>query len=98
MAIQSGYHERPAIINDVIKIHSGITGRSIIFTSTKRDANELCMNTVLKVEAQALHGDIPQAQREITLKVRERKTTLCSDFIAYSYDLRPDVTAQKANY
>ena len=69
LAIQSGYHQRPSIINDVIRVHSGINGRTMIFCETKKDANELSMNKVLTVEAQVLHGDIPQQQREITLKV-----------------------------
>ena len=39
----------------------------MIFTSTKKEANELALNSVLKQETQVLHGDINQTQREITL-------------------------------
>lgn len=39
----------------------------MIFTSTKKEANELALNSVIKQETQVLHGDINQAQREITL-------------------------------
>jgi len=42
-------------------------GRTIIFASTKKEANELTLNDVLRQECQVLHGDIPQKQREMTL-------------------------------
>ena len=41
----------------------------MIFSKTKQDANELALSSYLKQECQVLHGDIPQKQREITLKV-----------------------------
>jgi ATP-dependent RNA helicase DDX21 len=49
-------------------VYSGSHGRTIIFTSTKKEAAELTMNPSLKVDAQCLHGDIPQRQREVTLQ------------------------------
>lgn len=40
-------------------------GRTIIFTETKNDANELA-GTLSEINgARALHGDIPQGQREV---------------------------------
>ena len=42
-------------------------GRSIIFTETKNDANELASLLSESIGARALHGDIPQSQREVTL-------------------------------
>lgn len=41
----------------------------MVFTSTKQEASELGLNSSLNQECQVLHGDIPQKQREITLKV-----------------------------
>lgn len=41
----------------------------MVFTETKKEANELGLSDALKVETQVLHGDIEQRQREITLKV-----------------------------
>ena len=41
----------------------------MIFTRTKQEANELALSSSLKQDSQVLHGDIPQKQREITLKV-----------------------------
>ena len=42
----------------------------MVFCETKAEANELSMNPAMKVDAQVLHGDIAQNQREITLKVQ----------------------------
>ena len=42
--------------------------RVIIFTETKKEANELLLEESMKGACAALHGDIPQAQRENTLK------------------------------
>ena len=50
-----------------LQVYSGAHGRAMIFTSTKKEANELALNSVLKQETQVLHGDINQTQREITL-------------------------------
>ena len=41
--------------------------RSIVFTQTKAEANELYLSEKLK-DIEVLHGDIPQQQREITFK------------------------------
>uniref|UniRef100_A0A2K5J930 RNA helicase n=1 Tax=Colobus angolensis palliatus TaxID=336983 RepID=A0A2K5J930_COLAP len=52
----------------VIRVYSGHQGRTIIFHETKKEAQELSQNSAIKQDAQSLHGDIPQKQREITLK------------------------------
>ncbi|XP_067858751.1 nucleolar RNA helicase 2 [Heptranchias perlo] len=68
MAIACHWSQRAAVIGDVIQVYSGSHGRTIIFCETKKDVNELVMNTSIKQDAQCLHGDIPQNQREITLR------------------------------
>ncbi|XP_025059354.1 nucleolar RNA helicase 2, partial [Alligator sinensis] len=68
LAIECHWSRRAAIIGDVIQVYSGSHGRTIIFCETKKEANELALNTSIKQDAQVLHGDIPQKQREITLK------------------------------
>jgi len=46
-----------------------IFGKTIVFTDTKRDADELVSGGVFKsLTAQALHGDVGQKQRDATLK------------------------------
>ena len=45
-----------------------IFGKTIVFTETKRDADELVSGAIFKsLSAQALHGDIGQKQRDATL-------------------------------
>eukprot|EP00730_Choanoeca_flexa_P018423 TRINITY_DN8957_c0_g1_i1.p1 TRINITY_DN8957_c0_g1~~TRINITY_DN8957_c0_g1_i1.p1 ORF type:complete len:746 (+),score=242.38 TRINITY_DN8957_c0_g1_i1:87-2324(+) len=68
LAIRCPWHERKAVIADVVQMYSGSYGRTIIFTQTKKDANELALDADLKQESQVLHGDIPQKQREISLQ------------------------------
>ena len=58
--------QRSTIVADMIKSH-GAAGRSIVFTDTKKDANELTASLSENCGAMALHGDIPQNQREVTL-------------------------------
>ncbi|XP_044468464.1 DEAD-box ATP-dependent RNA helicase 7-like [Mangifera indica] len=54
---------RAQVIPDIIRCHSS-GGRTIIFTETKESASQLA--DVLP-GARALHGDIQQSQREVTL-------------------------------
>ncbi|KAM8774341.1 nucleolar RNA helicase 2 [Rhynchonycteris naso] len=68
LAIKCHWTQRAAVIGDVIRVYSGFHGRTIIFCETKKEAQELSQNTSIKQDAQSLHGDIPQKQREITLK------------------------------
>ncbi|XP_023684843.1 nucleolar RNA helicase 2 isoform X1 [Paramormyrops kingsleyae] len=68
LAIACHWSQRAAVIGDVIQVYSGSHGRTIIFCETKKEATELSLNTSMKQSAQSLHGDIPQKQREITLK------------------------------
>lgn len=46
-----------------------IFGKTIVFTETKRDADDIVSGSVFKsLTAQALHGDVGQKQRDATLK------------------------------
>nr|XP_030131469.3 nucleolar RNA helicase 2 [Taeniopygia guttata] len=68
LAIECHWSQRAAVIGDVIQVYSGSQGRTIVFCETKKEANELALNASIKQDCQSLHGDIPQKQREITLK------------------------------
>uniref|UniRef100_A0A8C9ZGW3 RNA helicase n=1 Tax=Sander lucioperca TaxID=283035 RepID=A0A8C9ZGW3_SANLU len=68
LAIACHWSQRAAVIGDVIQVYSGSHGRTIVFCETKKEANELSLNASIKQSTQSLHGDIPQKQREITLK------------------------------
>lgn len=58
---------RRATLADIVKVYSG-RGRSIVFTNTKQEANELALESSISSECQVLHGDIAQSTRETTLK------------------------------
>lgn len=68
LAIACHWSQRAAVIGDVIQVYSGSHGRTIVFCETKKEANELALNSSVKQSSQSLHGDIPQKQRELTLK------------------------------
>uniref|UniRef100_A0A2I3S0M6 RNA helicase n=1 Tax=Pan troglodytes TaxID=9598 RepID=A0A2I3S0M6_PANTR len=68
LAIQCHWSQRPAVIGDVLQVYSGSEGRAIIFCETRKNVTEMAMNPHIKQNAQCLHGDIAQSQREITLK------------------------------
>uniref|UniRef100_A0A7N4PD17 RNA helicase n=1 Tax=Sarcophilus harrisii TaxID=9305 RepID=A0A7N4PD17_SARHA len=68
LAIQCHWSQRAAVIGDVIQVYSGNDGRAIIFCETKKNVAEMALNPHIKQNAQCLHGDIAQSQREITLK------------------------------
>jgi len=67
-AINCPYFARNSTVGDVVLCYGGIHCRTIIFTETKKDANEIMLNSKIKGECQVLHGDIPQKQREITFQ------------------------------
>uniref|UniRef100_H0XXF8 Nucleolar RNA helicase 2 n=1 Tax=Otolemur garnettii TaxID=30611 RepID=H0XXF8_OTOGA len=64
LAIKCHWTQRAAVIRNVI----GHQGRTIIFCKTKKEAQELSQSVAIKQDVQSLHEDIPQKQREITLK------------------------------
>ncbi|KAJ2474597.1 hypothetical protein EV174_005570 [Coemansia sp. RSA 2320] len=91
-AIVTPWKTRHDIVADMVAVY-GKAGRSIIFTETKADANRLAQLPKFVNGAQALHGDIPQAQREITLKAfREGslRVIICTDVAARGLDI-PEV-------
>ena len=74
MVLPCHWSQRNQMLPDLVRCY-GACGRTIIFTETKRDANELL--NVLS-EARALHGDIPQACLPLAA-CATRTTTFCDD-------------------
>lgn len=68
LAISCPYYNRPATIADVLLCYGGKDKKTIVFTQTKAEANELLQNGNIKINIDVLHGDIPQPQREVTMK------------------------------
>ena len=60
--------QKISAIGDVVMVYGGAHSRTIIFTDTKEEANNIMLNGQLKIDMQVLHGDIPQNQREVTFK------------------------------
>jgi len=54
-------------ISDCLAVYGNTKSRSIVFCETKKECNELVVNAAIKHECAALHGDIPQSQRETTM-------------------------------
>ena len=71
-----------------------IFGKTIVFTQTKRDADELVSGGVFKsLTAQALHGDVAQKQRDATLSAFRAgafNVLVATDVAARGIDI-PDV-------
>eukprot|EP01080_Neovahlkampfia_damariscottae_P009467 gene9467-1673_t len=67
LVIQCDSNTRRATLADVVRLYGG-RGKSIVFTNTKAEANELAISSSISSQCQVLHGDIAQNQREITLK------------------------------
>ena len=44
------------------------SGKTIVFTQTKADANSLILSDKIKQDIEVMHGDIAQNQREVTMK------------------------------
>ncbi|KAI8353748.1 P-loop containing nucleoside triphosphate hydrolase protein [Mortierella sp. GBAus27b] len=89
-AIASTWQSRKDVIGDVVAVYGGNRGLTVIFTNTKAEADELGLTPKLKADAKVLHGDIPQAQRELTLQgFREAKVKciICTDVLARGIDI-----------
>ena len=77
IAIESPYHDRLDALTKVRKYFIimtisvncyGGTGRVIVFSSTKADANSLLLSDKITHDVEVMHGDIAQNQREVTIK------------------------------
>lgn len=74
LAIHCPYFNRTATLADILLVYGGLHSKTIVFSHTKSDANEVIMSEKIKNETEVLHGDIAQNQREVTLKrFRENK-------------------------
>ena len=65
-------------------------GKAIVFTQTKRDADEVSVALTASIASEALHGDISQPQRERTLNgFRQGKFTVlvATDVAARGLDI-----------
>ncbi|KAK2077547.1 hypothetical protein QBZ16_004392 [Prototheca wickerhamii] len=84
------WSQRSEVIRDLVRCY-GALGRTIIFTDTKADADQLTETLSESMGARALHGDIAQSQREVTLAgFREGKFSVlvATDVAARGLDIK----------
>lgn len=67
MCVRTPAMSKRSVLVDLITVY-GRGGKSIVFTQTKRDADDVSMSLSRTVGCEALHGDIAQHQREKTLQ------------------------------
>lgn len=94
IAIPCHWQGRPTLLANLLGIYAKKTSRTIIFAETKKDCNELAVHPEIKQDAQVLHGDIAQDQRETTMKAfREGKLRLliATDVAARGLDMNVDL-------
>ncbi|GAB4848223.1 DEAD-box ATP-dependent RNA helicase 3, chloroplastic [Ancistrocladus abbreviatus] len=65
-AIPATATSKRTILSDIVTVYAR-GGKTIVFTQTKRDADEVSMALTNSIASEALHGDISQHQRERTL-------------------------------
>jgi len=91
LMLQCPWQNKAATVGDLISVYGGANGRVLVFTDTKREANELVVNPAIKLDSQALHGDISQSQRETTLEAFRSGTVRCviaTDVAARGLDIK----------
>ncbi|KAJ0640965.1 putative RNA helicase transcription factor interactor and regulator CCHC(Zn) family [Helianthus annuus] len=75
-AIPTTTTSKRTILGDLVTVYAK-GGKTIVFTQTKRDADEVSMALTNSITSEALHGDISQHQRERTLNgFRQGKFTV----------------------
>ncbi|KAJ0743763.1 putative RNA helicase transcription factor interactor and regulator CCHC(Zn) family [Helianthus annuus] len=75
-AIPTTSTSKRTILGDLVTVYAK-GGKTIVFTQTKRDADEVSIALTNSITSEALHGDISQHQRERTLNgFRQGKFTV----------------------
>ncbi|XVF41678.1 hypothetical protein PTKIN_Ptkin01aG0299300 [Pterospermum kingtungense] len=75
-AVSTTATSKRTILSDLITVYAK-GGKTIVFTQTKKDADEVSLALTNSIASEALHGDISQHQRERTLNAfRQGKFTV----------------------
>ncbi|KAL6513232.1 DEAD-box ATP-dependent RNA helicase 3, chloroplastic [Orobanche gracilis] len=88
-AISTTTTSKRSILSDLVTVYAR-GGKAIVFTQTKRDADEVSLVLANSIASEALHGDISQHQRERTLNgFRQGKFTVlvATDVAARGLDI-----------
>lgn len=83
--------ERGDTLADLCKVHAGAFGKTLVFTDTKKECDELATHPgLVQMGAGQLHGDIPQATREVTMenfRAGKIKLLIATDVAARGLDV-----------
>ncbi|KAH7542868.1 hypothetical protein FEM48_Zijuj02G0120900 [Ziziphus jujuba var. spinosa] len=88
-ALSTTATSKRTILSDLVTVYAK-GGKTIVFTQTKRDADEVSLALSNSIASEALHGDISQHQRERTLNgFRQGKFTVlvATDVAARGLDI-----------
>ncbi|XP_047172908.1 DEAD-box ATP-dependent RNA helicase 3, chloroplastic-like isoform X2 [Vigna umbellata] len=88
-AISATATSKRTILSDLVTVYAK-GGKTIVFTQTKKDADEVSLALTNSITSEALHGDISQHQRERTLNgFRQGKFTVlvATDVAARGLDI-----------
>ena len=91
MMVPENDQVRMGLLEDVITVEAGVDAKCIVFTQTKREADELVAGSSFRVmSAGVLHGDLTQKQRDVTLENFKRgkfKILVATDVAARGIDI-----------
>jgi ATP-dependent RNA helicase DDX21 len=88
-AVQVTHESRRSILVDLLTVYAE-GGRAIVFTKTKREADEVAAGVASHLPCEALHGDMGQKERERALAaLKEGRTTVlvATDVAARGLDI-----------
>lgn len=68
LALKHNIADKISLLSDILKWYGGLTKKTIIFTETKNEANEIMTSSHLGDSIEILHGDITQYRREVSLQ------------------------------
>ncbi|XP_027935864.1 DEAD-box ATP-dependent RNA helicase 3, chloroplastic-like [Vigna unguiculata] len=88
-ALSATATSKRTVLSDLITVYAK-GGKTIVFTQTKKDADEVSLALTSSIASEALHGDISQHQRERTLNgFRQGKFTVlvATDVAARGLDI-----------
>ncbi|XP_057424111.1 DEAD-box ATP-dependent RNA helicase 3, chloroplastic-like [Lotus japonicus] len=75
-AVSATTNSKRTMLSDLVTVYAK-GGKTIVFTRTKKDADEVSLSLTNSIASEALHGDISQHQRERTLNgFRQGKFTV----------------------
>lgn len=84
------HYKRLSALADVLTCYAG-SGKTIVFTSTKSDANQFLTSRDHDLVVEVMHGDISQKQREVTMqrfKDNKFKVLVATDVAARGLDVK----------